>query len=255
MNLVPSRLWAAVLAVALVSLFETGCDRQETATNQPGAQQPADRESETPDDGPVPDDSDEPAADAPAPAAKAATIPTPDVPLPPTVEGEAAKAGFVFFTAKDNPKNVGAFYQKEMEAKGWKIGRNDSTTTSGLANVVHQYTKGGEVLTVLLQEQIGSEQNFTAALILDIALPPTAKQIVPIINAVTLTTPETQDATLAWFAKELAARGWSAKAPGASAGMKTQGHTKGGRALNVITTALPGNKGTSVQLQHTAYAG
>lgn len=255
MNLVLRRLWAAVFAVALVALFVTGCDRQETASNQPGAQQPADRESETQDDGPVPDDSDEPAVDAPAPAAKAATVPTPDVPLPPTVDGEAAKAGFVFFTAKDSPKNVAAFYQKEMEAKGWKIGRNESKTDPGLASVVQQYAKGNEVLTVLLQEQIGSEKNFTAALILDFQLPPTAKQVVPILNAVTLTTPEPQDATLAWFARELGARGWTAQSPATSGGMKTQSHKKGGRSVNVITTVMPGNRGTSVHLQHVAYAG
>lgn len=245
----PARVRFLTLVLAVMAgLCAFGCDREQSASNESGGQPPPSRESEAESDGPLPDDADVPAAAAP----KAPPVPTPDVPLPPTIVGEAAKMGFVFFSATDLPKTVGAFYQKEMEAKGWKIGRNETKNAgSNLTSVLQQYTKGNEVLTVVLLEQIGSEKNMTSALIMDIALPPSTQQVVPIIMSATMTMPEAPDAALASFARELGARGWSAQAAAESGGNKTQTHKKGLRSLMVIARAMPGNKGTSIQLQHT----
>ena len=248
-----SRLVAVLGLLALLVGIAGGCDRDESASNQPAAQPPqpadsADGEGDT--DAGETDDAD---AETPTPSPPKAAVPTPDVPIPPTVEGDVVKLGFVIFVAKDKPKNLADFYQKGMEAKGWKLGRNKTTAEiANLTNVVQEYTKGNELVTVLLQEQAGTD--LTAGQVMDIPLPPNVERAVPVAGMVTMDVPGGSDEVLAWYNKALSPRGWSPDKTQDQQGLKAQHFRKGNRTLTVMARQFPGHKNSSVQVQHIAYA-
>ena len=196
----------------------------------------------------------------PAAADKSAkpAVATPQVPIPPGVkEEDVGRAGWVSYGVAQKPAEVTAFYQKEMTAKGWTLGRNDSKPLAGTTNmtgVVQEYTKGSEVLTVCLTEQIASEGALTMVVVMDTPVPADATQVVAFTNNLMIESPQAPDAAVAAFAKQLTSLGWTAKAPSASGGTTSAGFTKGNRSLSVNVRANA-KKGSSMQIMHLAYAG
>ena len=256
------RLFAATLLVALIGASTVGCDRGDSApsSSTPPAAGPGETASkDSGDDGAAddagnPDDADA-AGQTPAPpkAAAASKTPTPDAALPPSVDGEPVKAGFIFYVAKDKPAPLAAFHQKDLEAKGWKLGRNDSGPLAGttLVGIVQEYTKGNEVITVGLAEQVATEGNLTMASLMDIPLPPKAK-VVTAFPYTVLEVPDSSEATVAWFQKELGARGWTAGRQNDSGASKAVTFKKAGRTLQPVILPLSGKTSTQVQLMHMA---
>ena len=96
--------------------------------------------------------------------------------------------------------------------------------------------------------------NITAAQVLDIPLPPKVEQVVPIGAMATMDVPGGPDEVLGWFSKNLTPHGWSANKVTLSGDMKSQGFRKGGRTLTVMARQFQGQKHSSVQFQHVAYA-
>jgi hypothetical protein len=259
MTVSTQRLFVIALSIAMVFILVGGCDRDESAS-APAPSAPAPGSPSTPanDDG-VDNDTSADASDtsdAPPPAAPQNTVPTPDVPLPKSIQGEAMKAGFVFFSAEEKPKPLGEFYKKELEAKGWKLGRNHTAPhgLTTLTGVIQEYTKGNEALTVSLNEQI-ADGDLSIVLVMDIPLPPNTTQVIATGLNTLIEVPESPDAVLAWFGKDLPARGWTAGPQSdVGGGSKKAEFKKGGRNLSVMVRAASGGKpGTSVQLMHLAY--
>jgi hypothetical protein len=253
------RLFVTALSVAMVFVLVGGCDRDESAS-APAPSSPAPGSASTPanddraGDGASADAAD--TSDAPPAATPTNTIPTPDVPLPKSIQGEAMKGGFVLFSAAEKPKPLGEFYKKELEAKGWKLGRNHAAphALTTLTGVIQEYTKGNEVLTVSLNEQI-ADGDLSIALVMDIPLPPNTTQVIATGLNTLIEVPESPEAVLAWFGKELPARGWTAgQQSDVGGGSKKAEFKKGGRNLSVMVRGASGGKpGTSAQLMHLAF--
>ena len=248
-----ARQTAQTAALLLAALPFVGCEKNDAAsTNTPPAQSSnADTPAARNDD--APDSADTPSADA----ASTPAVPTPDVPLPPSAQDNPMKAGFIFFGANEKPAPVAAFYKKELPAKGWKFTRENSLAIPGstLANIVQEYTKGNEVLTVSTTEQAGTE-DASFVLIMDIPLPPKTSLVAPTGLITIVDVPEAPDAALAWFAKELPPRGWTAAAhpTGAGPGKRAE-FKKTGRNLTITANpAGAGKTGSTLQLMHLADA-
>jgi hypothetical protein len=119
---------------------------------------------------------------------------------------------------------------------------------------VQEYARGGDVLTVALSQQIASEGDFTMAMVMDVPMPPKSQAIVA-FPSLLVETAEAPDAALAWYVKELAARGWSAGRQSTAGTARSASFTKSGRSLQAIVSPLGGGKtGATVQLMHTAAA-
>ncbi len=158
--------------------------------------------------------------------------------------------------AAQKPAELAAFYQKELPAKGWTLGRNDAKPLSGttLTGVVQEYRKGSEVLTVCLTEQIASEGAATMVVVMDIPLPPDTTQIVAFGNQAVIETPQTLDEAIAFLTKHLAPPGWSTSKVNESGGTKSLSFRKGNRTLSTNVRAGSGQKGASITMMHIAYA-
>jgi hypothetical protein len=259
---------AAVFLAVAAGAFAAGCDRGDSSSSaqKPAGTEPAraDRAHDagaTADAGKPADAADEDAAAAPsdadASAAPAAKTPTPDVALPPTVQDRPVKAGIIFYSAKGKPAEMAAFHQKDLEAKGWKLGRNDSAPVPGstLTGVVQEYTKGPDVLTVALTEQAGSDDTVTFVYVMDFPVPPKSRVIAGYPFAI-VESDESPDATGAWFRKELTARGWTGGGQKEAGIAKSVVYKKGGRTLQPIVLPVGGGRtGSRIQLMHMAAAG
>lgn len=204
-------------------------------------------------------EADASADDQPAPAEPVkAVVATPDVPIPSGVkDNEVLRSGWVTYMAAQKPAELAAFYQKELPAKGWTLGRNDTKPLSGttLTGVVQEYRKGSEVLTVCLTEQIASEGAATMVVVMDIPLPPDTTQVVAFGNQAMVETPQTPDEAIAFLTKHLAPLGWSTPKASESAGTKSLAFRKGNRTLSTSVRAGSGQKGASITMMHVAYAG
>jgi hypothetical protein len=109
------------------------------------------------------------------------------------------------------------------------------------------------MMTVVLTEQIGSEDNFSIVQVMDVPLPPTVTQVVPTGLVTAIEVSEAPEKVLAWFSKELPARGWTAGRQSASDGVKGAEFRKAGRAITVnARPAGGGSAGSSIQLIHMA---
>jgi len=269
------RVTALVLALA-VGAFASGCDRgdapqtssapapaggtSEQAPGAPGAKAAAPKgdAADPPGDDPEPADASADAStDAPdSKAAAAPQVPTPDVALPPSVDGEPSKAGFILYSAKAKPAPLADFHKKDLETKGWKLGKNRSAALSGttLTGVVQEYTKGKDQLTVLLTE-IAAEDPASMGMVLDMPLPPN-KQVVVAFPFVIIETEAGPEETAAWFKKELVPRGWTAGKEEKTGDNRAVNFTKTGRSLQAQIRPQGGGKpGSSVQLMHVASGG
>ena len=223
-----------------------------TAPAAKGDSPPADA---TADDGAATAD-DQPTASA---ANKPPAIPTPDVPIPPGVkEEEVSRAGWVTYGATQKATELASFYEKDLTAKGWTLGRNETKPLAGttLNGAIQEYRKGTDVLTVCLTEQPASEGTMTMVVVMDIPLPPKTTQVVAFANQVIIETPESPDESIALLTKKLAPLGWtSPKPPSEASGTKSVGFVKGNRSLSTNVRAGSGQKGSSITLMHLAYAG
>ncbi|MDQ3440951.1 MAG: hypothetical protein M3478_11450 [Planctomycetota bacterium] len=206
---------------------------------------------------------DDPDAPADQPTASAANkplaIPTPDVPIPPGVkEEDVGRAGWVTYGAAQKAAELASFYQKDLTAKGWTLGRNETKPLAGttLSGGIQEYRKGSDVLTVCLTEQPATEGTMTMVAVIDIPLPPKTTQVVAFANQVVIETPESPDEAIALMTKNLAPLGWSTPKPASEAGgTKSVGFVKGNRSLSTNVRAGSGQKGSSMTLMHLAYAG
>ena len=252
------RRFVATILVAWIGALAGGCDRGDSSqtSSGPAAKSGEQAQQDGADDSAAADagSEDADAQDAPAPAktTRVATTPTPDVAFPPSVDGEPVKAGFIFYVAKDKPGPLAAFHQKDLEAKGWKLGRNDTGPLAGttLVGTVQEYTKGNEVITVGLTEQVATEGSMTMATLMDIPLPPKAK-VITVLPFAVLEVPLSPEATVAWFRKELGARGWTVGRQNESDASKPDTFTKAGRRIQPMILPLSGKTVTQVQLMHT----
>lgn len=189
---------------------------------------------------------------------KKPAVATPDVPIPPGVkEDDISLAGWVSYAIAQKAPELAAFYQKELTAKGWTLGRNETKTLAGttLSGAIQEYRKGSDVLTVNLTEQPASEGTMTMVVVMDIPLPPKTTQVVAFANQVMIETPEAPDESIAFFTKHLVPLGWSApKAATEAGGTKSVAFTKGNRTLNMNVRSGSGQKGSSITLMQLAYA-
>jgi hypothetical protein len=256
MSLIRDRFLTAALTIGLLCLF-AGCGRDEseapsadTSSGDSTAAQGDDAPAAAPEEATAPD------APADADATPAPTGPTRDVAIAPSVDGEPMKGNFVFYTAKDNAKALADFHKKDLEAKGWKLGRNDTTKLAGttsLSGAIQQYEKGSDVLTVLLTEQLG-EGTTTSVCVMDIPLPPATTFINGYGGQGTGEITDTPDASMAWLTKELTARGWTADKPQDAGGTRAVNFRKGQRTLSTqFRDAGGARKATSFYFMHMGY--
>ena len=250
-----------VSALLTVAICVAGCgeDNASEATQAEGAASAAKGEDATPDasaDDAAAAADDQPTASA---ANKSPAIPTPDVPIPPGVkEEDVARAGWVTYGATQKPTELSSFYQKDLTAKGWTLGRNETKPLAGttLNGAIQEYRKGADVLTVCLTEQLAGEGTMTMVVVMDIPLPPKTTQVVAFANQVIIQTPESPDESIALLTKNLAPLGWTSPSPASEAGgTKSLGFVKGNRSLSANVRAGSGQKGSSITLMHLAYAG
>ncbi len=119
-------------------------------------------------------------AATPPDAAPAQTGPITEVAIAPSAHEEPMKSAFIFYTAKENAPALAEFHKKDLEAKGWKISRNDVSKLPGttMSAGIQQYEKGSDVLTIVLAEQIAETTN-TSVCVMDIPLPPSTTFINP----------------------------------------------------------------------------
>jgi hypothetical protein len=268
---------AALILAAVVGVCAAGCDRgdapqnssaptpaagtSEKAPGAPGAKAAApkgDAADSRGDDSEPADTSADASTDAPesTKVAAAPQVPTPDVALPPSVDGEPSKAGFIFYAAKAKPAPLAEFHKKDLEAKGWKLGKNRSAALAGttLTGVVQEYARGKDQLTVILTE-IASGDPASMGMVLDMPLPPN-KQVVVAFPFVIIETEAGPDETAAWFKKELVTRGWAAGKEEKTGDNRVVNFTRTGRSLQAqIRPQGAGKPGSSVQLMHVASGG
>jgi|SRR5687768_2604876 len=244
-----------VFAVVLcVSVLCTGCGKDESeSASADGSDQTAQTDAATSDENAAAAEGDASGTEAPAPqAAPPPTGPMKDVAIAPSKDGEPMKTAFIFYTAKEAAPALAEFHKNDLEAKGWKIGRNDVTKLPGstMSGAVQQYEKGSDVLTVLLAEQVG-EGTTTSVCVMDIPLPPTTTFINPYGGQGTGEILEPPAEAMAWFTKELTARGWTADKPQDAGGTHAINFRKGQRTLATqFRDAGGARKGSSFYFMH-----
>jgi hypothetical protein len=256
------RLLAVLLATMTIGVLG-GCDRGDSSSNpSPAPAAPSSGGSAPSASADPADASDDAAAgdssksSAPAAGGATAKLQTPDVALPPSVDGEPVKAGFIYYNAKAKPAALGDFHRNDLQAKGWKLARSESAAVAGtkLTGLVQEYVKGRDVLTVALTEQIAGEGDLTMVSVMDIPVPPKAKAIAAFPFTI-LETTEPPDDAAAWLKKELTARGWAAGGESAAGIANAVDFKKAGRNLQAQVMPLGGGKsGARVQLMHTQAA-
>ena len=253
MSLIRDRFFTAALTIGLFCTF-SGCGRDESET--PSAETSADDAAAQKDDAAAATPEGAAAPDAPADAAAPApTGPTRDVAVAPSVDGEAMKGSFVFYSARDKAPALADFHKKDLEAKGWKIGRNDVNKLPGttLSGAIQQYEKGSDVLTVVVSEQAGTD-NLAMVGVMDIALPPNTLYAIayggPMNGEMSLPPAD----AIAWFTKDLAARGWTADKPQETGGTHAVNFRKGQRTLAAQFRAAGAKKeGSTFYFMHMEY--
>lgn len=221
---------ALMLAVGVVC---TGCgtDESETSTDESGATAQADASAS---------EEDLAAEDDPAPDAESAPAAKPgpiglmkDVAIAPSATDAPPASAFIFYMAKEEPTAVAEFHKKDLEGKGWKISRNEQKKLPGttMSGTIQQYEKGSDVLTVVLTPQV-SEYPLTSVCVMDIPLPPAMTYINPYGGQGSGEIGMTPDEAIAWFSKELSARGWTADKPQETGGTHAVNFRKGQRTLS-----------------------
>jgi hypothetical protein len=253
MSLSHCRYVAAALTISLAFTLATGCGRDEDDTSAgQSSEATAEGYEDTGDETAEAETTDAEAAQSPADksASPAPAGPTKDVAIAPSATDSPMQSAFIFYTAKEAAPAVAAFHKKDLESKGWKISRNDTSKLPGAATaqgVIQQYEKGSDVLTVLLTEQVG-EGTMTSVCVMDIPLPPTLSHINPYGGQGSGEIAEPPAQAIAWFTKELSARGWTASPVQDAGGTQAVNFRKGQRTLS--TQFRPAGKGTSFYFMH-----
>ena len=224
---------AALSTLFALALIATGCGRDESDTSASDtsgqrAQKEADDDSAAAAEGDAAPD----AAPAPSAEAPAQTGPIKHVAVAPSADENPVKGAFVFYSAKDKAPALAEFHKKDLESKGWKATRNDVNKLPGttLGGAIQQFEKGADVLTVIVSEQAGTE-NTAMVGVMDLPLPPNTLYAIAYGGQMNGEMSLPPADAIAWFTKDLAARGWTADAPKETGGTHSVNFRKGQRTL------------------------
>ena len=223
-------------ALLIVSFCAAGCgeDTSSETSSSEGAPAAVDDAAAAGEDGATADETETADAEA-APPAEAPAGPVglmKEVAIAPTATEAPPPSAFIFYSAKQAAPAVAEFHKKDLEAKGWKVSRNERKKLPGttLSGAIQQYEKGTDVLTVILTEQL-SDGPLTSVCVMDIPLPPTLSFLNPYGGQGSGEIGGSPADAIAWFTRELSARGWTADKPQETGGTHAINFRKGQRTL------------------------